>query len=307
MTADPIPDISVVVPGYLGARTIVDCLESIHHAIRGRQAEVIVVESSGDGAADSVRQRFPGVKLVQSPTRLSAGGARNRGTTESRGRIVFFTDQDCIVPPDWISRLEQHLARPGIGAAGGSVGIRNLSSLSGCAMYFLEFLYHFPARGRAPRDDNFMVGCNSAYRRELLQVVSFPDQTLGEDVLFSDRIRRAGFGIVYDPDLEVKHQNREGWGEFFSYNGKMGRSAAAYHLVLNRKWARPFIRVPALTFAAPLAILPSIGFRLARSRWSYLFRFLLLTPMCLAGNLVWASAFRREILDARRRAQPVTE
>ena len=120
MTTDRIPDISVVVPGYLGARTVADCLDSIHHAIRGRDAEVIVVESSGDGAAEIVQQRFPNVKVVQSSTRLSAGGARNRGTAESRGKIVFFTDQDCIVPPDWISRLEGHLARPGVGAAGGS-------------------------------------------------------------------------------------------------------------------------------------------------------------------------------------------
>jgi GT2 family glycosyltransferase len=300
---DPGPEISVVVPAYLGARTIADCLASIQQAVRGRSAEVIVVESSGDGTAAIVRERFPDVRVIQSSSRLTAGGARNRGTAESRGKIVFFTDQDCIVPPDWISRIERHLGLAGVGAAGGSVGIKNLSSLSGCAMYFLEFLYHFPGRGRAPRDDNFMVGCNSAYRRELLQQVSFPDQTLGEDVLFSERIRQAGFGIVYDPDVEVEHHNREGWREFFSYNGKMGRSAAAYHLVLQRRWARPFLRVPALTFLAPAAILPSIGVRLARSRWSYLFRFLALTPMCLAGNLVWARAFRREVLDSRRRGQ----
>lgn len=307
MIPDPQPEISVVIPAYFGAGTIADCLDSIVHALRGRSAEIIVVESSGDATAEIVRERFPHVKVVQSPTRLSAGGARNRGTEESRGRIVFFSDQDCIVPPDWISRLEGHLERAGVGAAGGSVGIRNLSNLSGCAMYFLEFLYHFPGRGKRPRDDNFMVGCNSAYRRELLKVVSFPDQTLGEDVLFSDRIRRAGFGIVYDPDVEVKHHNRTGWGEFFSYNGKMGRSAAAYHMVLQRKWARPFLRLPSLVFLSPVVILPSIGFRLARSRWSYLFRFLALTPMCLAGNLVWAAAFRREVIDARRRTRPVTE
>lgn len=304
---DPVPEISVIVPAYRGARTIAPCLTSITQAVRGRSAEIIVVESSGDDAGRIVREQFPEVRLIQSPTRLSAGGARNHGTRMSRGRIVFFTDQDCIVPPDWVSRLESHLQKSGIGAAGGSVGIRNLSSLSGCAMYFLEFLYHFPGRNRQPREDNFMVGCNSAYRRELLDVVSFPDQTLGEDVLFSERIRKAGFGIVYDANVEVKHHNRQGWSEFFSYNDKMGRSAAAYHMELKRNWTRPFLRVPALVFFAPLVILPSIGFRLARSRWSYLARFVALTPMCLAGNLIWASAFRREVLDARRRSQVAAE
>jgi hypothetical protein len=40
-----------------------------------------------------------------------------------------------------------------------------------------------------------------------------------------------------------------------------------------------------------------------RSPWSYLLRFLLLAPLCLFGNLVWASGFRREILDTRFNAR----
>ena len=89
---------------------------------------------------------------------------------------------------------------------------------------------------------------------------------------------------------EVLHHNREGWQEFFDYNRKMGRSAASYHRVLRRWWAGPFLKFPMLAFLAPVVILPSIAFALVRSRWSYLFRFVLLSPMCLAGNLVWASA-----------------
>ena len=293
-------DISIVIPAYLGSHTIADGLESIERATRGRDREIIVVESSGDSTAEIVRQRFPDVVLILSEERLSAGGARNRGAAAARGRLVFFTDQDCIVPPDWIGRLEGHLQNPAVGAAGGAVGIRNPSNLSGCAVYFLEFLKHFPGKGPARRDDNFLVGCNCAFRAEALKMVPFPDQTLGEDVLHSHALRRHKFGVVYDPGSEVRHQNREGWGEFINYNRKMGRSAAMYHHVLQRKWAEPFLRVPALAFLAPLVILPSIALDLARSRWSYFFRFLLLSPMCLLGNLVWANAFRRQVLEMRQ-------
>jgi GT2 family glycosyltransferase len=292
-------DISVVIPAYYGARTIADCLESVEHATSRRQREIIVVESSGDGASEIVRQHFPGVTLIQSHDRLSAGGARNRGTAHARGRLIFFTDQDCVVPPDWIERLERHLDDPLVGAAGGAVGIRNLSNLSGSAVYFLEFLNHFPGRRPPQRDQNFLVGCNSAYRAEALRIVSFPDQTIGEDVLLSHALRRNGFAVVYDPQVEVRHQNRQGWKEFFDYNHKMGRSAASYHHVLKRWWIAPFLRFPVLAFLAPLVILPSIALELARSRWSYFLRFLLLSPMCLLGNLVWAGAFRREVLRIR--------
>jgi GT2 family glycosyltransferase len=288
-----------VIPAYLGARTIADCLESVVRATRTHEPEIIVVESSGDGTGEIVQGRFPEVVLIRSAERLSAGAARNRGASQARGRLVFFTDQDCIVPSDWIERLASHLEDPSVGAAGGAVGIRNPSNLSGCAVYFLEFLKHFPGNGSPRRNDNFLVGCNCALPAHVLEVVRFPDQTLGEDVLFSHEVRRHQFSVVYDPRSEVLHHNREGWGEFFNYNRKMGRSAASYHHVLRRWWAVPFLKLPMLAFLAPVVILPSIALALVRARWSYLCRFLLLLPMCLAGNLIWASAFRHQVIEMR--------
>ena len=85
---------------------------------------------------------------------------------------------------DWIDRLEGYFEDPAVGAAGGAVGICDPTNLSGCAVYFLEFLYHFPGTGAPQRNENFLVGCNSVYRADLLHRVQFPDQTLGEDVLF---------------------------------------------------------------------------------------------------------------------------
>src|SRR5262245_31210164 len=82
-------DISVVIPAYFGAKTIADCLESVQRALRNHSAQIIVVESSGDATAEIVRTRFPDVLLIQSEKRLSAGAARNRGTVEARGKLVF--------------------------------------------------------------------------------------------------------------------------------------------------------------------------------------------------------------------------
>jgi len=296
-------DVSVIVPAYPGAATIADCLDSIRHATAGRRREIIVVESSGDAAGEIIRQRFPDVTLIQSPHRLTAGAARNLGASTARGRLFFFTDQDCLVPIDWVDRLEQHMTDPSIGAAGGAVAIRDMSNRSGAAVYFLEFLRHFPRNGPPQTNVNFLVGCNSVYRPEALKMVRFPDQTLGEDVLFSYALRVNGFGVVYDPRVQVQHTNRKGWHEFFSYNRKMGGAAANYHDVLQLWWIGPFFHAPVLAFVAPVVILPSILLRLCRSRWSYVLQFLLLSPMCLAGNLVWAAAFRRQVLAIRQRAR----
>src|SRR5437867_3327570 len=121
----PTVDISVVVPTYNGERTIVDCLESLERAMRGRRGEIIVVDSSADSTPERVRRRFPGVTLIRSETRLSAGQARNRGGEAAGGGLIFFTDQDCVVPQDWFTRIEEHFRDPSVDGAGGAVGIRN--------------------------------------------------------------------------------------------------------------------------------------------------------------------------------------
>jgi GT2 family glycosyltransferase len=301
-TDDPV-DISVVIPAYHGAATIAACLASVQRATEGRCAEIIVVDSSADRCSEIVREQFPDVRLVLSSTRLSAGAARNRGVAMARGSIVFFVDQDCVVPHDWIAALEQHFADPSTGGVGGSLGILNPECLTGSGVYFLEFFRHFPHDGPPQRNRNFLLGCNSAYRAGALRDSAFPNQTLGEDVLLSHQIRQRGFDLVYDPRVEVLHRNREGRQEFFRYNAKMGTASAEDQFTLRRTRSRLFLRFPILVFLTPAVVLPVIFVRLLRRSKSrtYLPTFLLLLPFCLAGNLVWAAAFRREVLASRRR------
>ena len=54
-TADDPVDISVIIPAYHGAATIAACLESVQRATEGRRAEIVVVDSSGDGSRAIVR------------------------------------------------------------------------------------------------------------------------------------------------------------------------------------------------------------------------------------------------------------
>lgn len=291
-------DETVVIPAYLGKFTIGDCLRSLRLAMVGRRAEIVLVESSQDGTADLVRREFPEVRVLALSRQVSAGEARNLGIQAARGQTLFFVDQDCVVPSDWLERLQHHLGEPGTGAAGGAIGFRNWSNLSGSAVFFLEFLYHFPSRRAATKNAHFLLGCNLACRREAIEGVCFPAQTLAEDLLFSAAIRRAGWDTVYDPTIHVSHWNREGWGEFFRYNAKMGRAAARSHLLLRPSWSSLVLRYPWLVCASPLVILPKIFLGLL-GQWRYLARFLLLLPCCWLGNWVWAWAFYREIVSSR--------
>lgn len=293
------PDISVIIPAYLGHATICSCLMSVCQATAGWNSEIIVVESSGDQTQALVRKAFPEVVVLTSSVRLSAGQARNVGIRAAKGRWLFCVDQDCQVPRDWIDKLLTHLRQEGVGAAGGAMAVANTENLSGWCVYFLEFLNHFPARDpRArPRRDNFLIGANSAWRAEVFQSTSFPDQTLGEDRLLTEAVRQGGYAVVYDPTTAVGHQNRQGWHEFARYCRAMGRAAAHDQQHLGGTAIRWIQRFPPLIFGAPLLVLPLIGWRLLQAPPAYLLRYLMLLPCCLVGQVLWAKQFRATLKE----------
>jgi GT2 family glycosyltransferase len=291
----PLPEISVIVPAFMGKATIRQCLGAALQATEGFNAEILVVESSGDGTSDLVRAGFPQVRLIESPDRLTAGQARNWGVRHARGRWLFCVDQDCLVPPNWIQVLLRHLDQEGVGAAGGSMAVANPDNVSGWCVYFLEFLTHFPRRGARVRRDNFLIGANSAWRAEVLAAVRFPDQTLGEDRLVSEAVRQQGWAVVYDASLPVWHHNRRGWAEFRRYSRAMGRAAAHDHQILGGRAIRWIQRWPPLVYGVPLVVLPLIAWRLLGAPPSYLLRYLALLPCCLQGQILWAREFQRVV------------
>lgn len=292
------PEISVIVPAFFGLATIAACLESVRVSAVGRRCEIIVVESSGDGASDLVRARFPEVRVIEPPTRLSAGAARNEGFRHARGRLLLCVDQDCVVPADWTARLVDLLDREGVGAAGGSIAVANPRNLAGWCVYFLEFFTHFPAPGTV-RDDNFLIGANSGWRPEALPRDVFPDQTLGEDLLATTQVRRQGFRVLYDPSLAVRHHNRSGWSEFLRYCRAMGTAAADSQTRLGGRAIAALQRMPVLALGIPLLILPRIAWRLRRALPGYLAMFVVLLPCCVVGHFAWANAFRRALRHPR--------
>jgi GT2 family glycosyltransferase len=285
------PEISVIVPAFNGKATIALCLGAVLQAAEGLNAEILVVESSGDGTTALVRETFPQVELLESPSRLTAGQARNWGIRQAKGRWLFCVDQDCLVPPHWIRALLRHLDQEGVGAAGGSMAVANPENRSGWCVYFLEFLNHFPRAGARLRRDNFLIGANSAWRADVFAAVKFPDQTLGEDRLLSEAVRRQGWAVVYDASLPVWHHNRRGWAEFRRYCRAMGRAAANDQQELGGRAIRWIQHWPPLVYGVPLVVLPLIGWRLLGAPRSYLLRYLVFLPCCLVGQYLWAKEF----------------
>ena len=209
------PRASVVVP-TLNARPHLDDLLRVLRAQRPCPPEEIILVDSGstDGTAACAALE-PGVQVV-AIERFSHGGARNLGTTRSRGEIVVFLSQDAL-PADerWLSGLLAPLEDAGVGA----VFSRQVPRPGANPMerHFLET--HFPPgeprimrrRGGGHllfQRDVFFSNVSAAVRRDLLLRHPFDENLImSEDQQCARDLLLAGHAVAYAPASVVVHSH----------------------------------------------------------------------------------------------------
>ena len=198
---------SVIVPAYNAEKTIAACLRALAGQTLDKSAyEVIVVDDgSKDGMADVVKS-FP-VKYLHQANRGPAT-ARNHGAREARGKIILFTDSDCVPSPDWIAEMVKPFDDPDVVAVKGAYRTNQRSFTARFAQ--VEFEERFELLKRAPSID--MVDTYSAaYRADVFRQAGGFDESFpvanNEDTELSYKLSRMGRKMVFNPDAVVYHLN----------------------------------------------------------------------------------------------------
>lgn len=120
------PDVSVVLPTYNRATSVLQALGTVLAQRTNRSYEVIVVDNnSTDDTKARVAQVISGggsrVRYVLE-ARQGVSHARNAGIAEARAPIIAFLDDDIRVEPDWIDVFSRvFAARPDVDCIGGKV------------------------------------------------------------------------------------------------------------------------------------------------------------------------------------------
>jgi glycosyltransferase involved in cell wall biosynthesis len=96
--------ISVVIPTYRRPKLLIKCLKALTHQDLDRQLfEIIVVSDGPDELTDERLKTWPQVRYFATPEKRGPAAARNYGWLNAKGRLVAFTDDDCIPAPDWLN------------------------------------------------------------------------------------------------------------------------------------------------------------------------------------------------------------
>ena len=224
-------DISVILVSFNTFSVLRESLQSIEREKGDLQLEVFVVDNnSSDGSVEMVKSEFPQVSLIRSDINLGFGAANNVALDLATGRYIVLLNSDAFLEPGSLRLSVDHMeADPTVGLAGGRLVGRDYSAQPSARMFpsilsdFLVFTglaHKFPrsrffgsfdrtwADSSQAAEVDWVPGAFSIIRADVLKKIGFfdPDFFLySEEVDLCRRIQKAGFKIMYWPDIVVIH------------------------------------------------------------------------------------------------------
>lgn len=235
------PMVSVIIPVRNGEKTVGELLDSLLKVDYPKEKlEIIVVDGNSTDKTRNIVSKYPFELIIQEGNGLNA--ARNTGIKHSNGKIVAFTDADCIVPENWIKKIVENFRDPQIGCIGGSVK----GDGDGFFSRYADESIMPTVRAFKKREvlDNvklffcYPAGCNMAFRRETFEKVGGFDETIiysfDEDE-FVEKVCKAGYKMVIDPDVLIRHKHRSTFKELLKQTFKYGRGSG---FLLRRSWTK---------------------------------------------------------------------
>jgi len=225
------PSVTVVVPVRNGEQTIQQLLDSLQKLDYDRnKVEVIVVDGNSTDKTREIVKKYPVKLVIEEEKGLNL--ARNVGIRCSNGEIVAFTDSDCIVPPNWITKIVENFKDPKVSCVGGSAKALDDDFISQYAdNSIVRLMPFFTKREELEKVKPFFrhpAGCNMAFRRKVAEEVGYFDENIQygfDEVEFADRICRAGYKMVLDPEVVVWHKHRSTLKEFLKQNFQYGKGS----------------------------------------------------------------------------------
>lgn len=245
--------VAVVVVNWNGRQYLERCLSAVLAQSYPNVEPVLVDNGSTDGSADFVRERFPAVRVIQSPTNVGFAAANNLGIWATDTPYVATLNNDTEVDPDWLAELVKVMeSDPRIGMCASKMLFfddRTLIDSAGVSMDAAGIAWDRCGGERDHGEETAPIevfgACAGAalYRRAMLLDVALPSSQVGdklpqffdedyfiylEDVDLAWRARLAGWRCLYVPQARVYHVH--------SATMKEGSPLKNYLLGRNKAW-----------------------------------------------------------------------
>lgn len=238
----------IIVLSWNGREDTLACLASLRSLASDDVGIVCVDNGSQDGSVAAVRATHPDVTVVENGRNLGFSGGNNAGIAHALahgGQWVVLVNNDATLAPDAIEQLRAAAARhPDAGALAGKLFFVTLGDEPERIWFAgqrvrLELGYAGRPQGygkpdapayRVEQQVDRAAGAFMAVSRPAIEAAGVLDDDLFayvEDVDWSVRIRRAGFGVWLVPAAVAHHRVSASTG------GERGSTHALYYGVRN--------------------------------------------------------------------------
>lgn len=206
-------EVSVVVPVYNDPGGATSALESLVGQRLDAAYEIVVVDNGSTDETPEVLERFRSrypdrIRLGIETEVQSSYAARNRGIARARGRVLAFTDADCVPDADWLAEGVRALADSGAALAAGRIEMTFRGERPTVWEYFdatrkLNQRLYAETYGFGATANLFVraeaIAEHGGFRGDLVS---------GGDYEFGRRLTGAGARLVYADRAVVRHPAR---------------------------------------------------------------------------------------------------
>lgn len=184
--------------------------------------DILVIVRDSDAETLGMLAARPADRLpvtLVTVTRPGTVHARNAGLDVCRTDVVAIIDDDTAPHPDWLARVVAHFAeKPNVGGVGGRDRCHNgerfiegNQRVVGRLQWFGRMIGNHHVGSGPPQDVHMLKGANMSFRMSAVASIRFDLRLRGsgavpyEDIVFSMAVRRAGWQLLYDPEVVVDH------------------------------------------------------------------------------------------------------
>ncbi len=216
------PKYSIIIATYNRIDELKELFDSVQaFDFQSSKFEMVIID---DGSNDGTEQYITSLKtdyniVYKKQQNQGPGAARNLGMQTANGDYFLFIDSDCIIPADYLSKIDNHLAKNDLDAFGGPDTFHpSFSPLLKAINYSMtSFIGTGGTRGSKKSVAKFYPrSFNMGIKREVFEKIGgMGGLRHGQDMDFSARIYEAGFKVGLIHDAFVYHKRRTSLRKFF--------------------------------------------------------------------------------------------
>jgi glycosyltransferase involved in cell wall biosynthesis len=279
-------------------RTILDSVS--RQSYPTSKYEIIIVNDGSKDHTDSVCKEYsntmPNLVYHAFPENRSKSVAVFYGISQAKTNKLLFTDDDCVLDPDWIGCIVQELDQHPLVAGRIKTTSRPYLMLCQNISEFHQFMGNHPVG-----NNNFIAGANMGIRKEVFEKIGeFSPIKTSFDSNISLRARKHGYNIYYSPAPVIYHYpNVKSLINMWKYESK--RSSTTIRLRIEYQ---EILHTPVILRSSLLLLISSTLIAIGRTLQIFwknpVYKLIHASPVVLFLKFAWCWGAFRGLLSMRK-------